>query len=764
MSDDQKEAIERLERRLAELEGIVRQLVVRSIAAPAARDPRGPPARITSPAPVPAPAPLSPRVVVPRKIEILPSESQPGIDWEQWVGQRGLLIVGVLALLATGGFFLNYAIQHGWIAPLVRASGAVVAGAALVVWGDRLVRRGGGEGDGGGLLRYGAAIIGGGGGLVYLGVWAAAGLYGLVNRQVGVVLLAATSGVVVALAIRHNVEALAIWALAGAYLAPIFLAGPVPEPEKFLAYMAVGGTIFMILAQRVNWRATFNCALFGVFLIPAALIPHDLNSTAGLNYAALGAVVALLATNPKRAAATEWPEARVGALVMMWTVLFALSGDDTLRWSALGAGALITAIVWWQQRQTTPLAGMRDNSVGAEFIVYLTPLALVTLAVVATPSALVGWGGAIPVALAVLYLGSGWLPRTLHLVVMGFVLLALAVSGQWDGAAVAAGWALLAVAASASGRWAGRPGASEVSAVLAPVAFLQLFTVALYLRPATDPAFTGSWALAWYVSLIAFAVTARWWDTRKTIGAEDSVGVALWSLTAATLLIGVSFELQRTLHATPLAAAIALVWYWILFAVALVRGAPSWRPPLRGLALATGLLLLAGGYLTLFSGAWDNRNVADPAFTGLWSLGWYACCAAGVIAARWWPADTLVQANLRFGRAALWWMAGGCLLLGGSLELHRAFTSGLAGDLAISTFWLLYAGALVNVGFRLDRKAVRSAGLGVAALAALKIVLYDLSALQALYRVGSFFVLALITLAVAYAYNQKARVGQHPVR
>ena len=752
MSDDQKEAIERLERRLAELEGIVRQLIVRSIAAPAAREPRGPPVRtsavpLTASTTQSAPAAPPPRALVPRKIEI---------DWEQWVGQRGLLIVGVLALLATGGFFLNYAIQHGWIPPLVRASGTVVAGAALAVWGDRLIRRGGG------MLRYGAAIIGGGGGLVYLGVWAAAGLYGLVSRQVGVILLAATSGVVVALAIRHSVEALAIWALAGAYLAPIFLAGPVPEPEKFLAYMAVGGTIWMILAERVNWRTTFNCALFGFFLIPAALIPRDLNSTVGLNYAALGAVVALLATNPKRAASPGWPEARLGALVMVWTLLFALNGDDTLRWSAIGAGALITAIVWWQQRQAAPLAGIRDNNVGAEFIVYLTPLALVTLAVVATPSALVGWGGAIPLALTLVYLGSGWLPGTLHLIVMGFVLLALAISGQWDGAAVAAGWGLLAVVASASGRWGRtrRPGASEVSAVLAPVAFLQLFTVALYLRSTNDPAFTGSWALAWYVCLLALALTARWWDTRKEIGAEDSVGVGLWSLAAATLLAGVSFELQRALHATPLSASIALVVYWILFATALVRGAPVWRPALRRLALGSSLLLLAGGYLTLFSGAWDVRNVDDAAFVGMWSIGWYACCAAGVIAARWWPADNLVQANLRFGRAALWWMAGGCLLLGGSLELHRAFASGLAGDLAISTFWLLYAGALVSVGFRLDRKTVRSAGLGVAALAALKIVLYDLSALEALYRVGSFFVLALITLAVAYAYNQKARVGK----
>jgi uncharacterized membrane protein len=208
--------------------------------------------------------------------------------------------------------------------------------------------------------------------------------------------------------------------------------------------------------------------------------------------------------------------------------------------------------------------------------------------------------------------------------------------------------------------------------------------------------------------------------------------------------------------------SIALILYWIGFALALVRGAPAWRPALRSIALWTALALMAMGYLMLFSTAWTARGTDDGAFIGLWSVAWYACCLAGAIAARWWPADTLVQANLRTGRAALWWIAGACVLLGGSLELHRVFPSELAGDLAISTFWLLYAGALVRVGFGRDSKVVRSAGLGVAAMAALKIVLYDLSALQALYRVGSFFVLALITLAVAYTYNQRARVARQP--
>jgi len=62
----------------------------------------------------------------------------------------------------------------------------------------------------------------------------------------------------------------------------------------------------------------------------------------------------------------------------------------------------------------------------------------------------------------------------------------------------------------------------------------------------------------------------------------------------------------------------------------------------------------------------------------------------------------------------------------------------------------------VRLGFSLPRKDVRSAGLVVAAGTGLKIVLYDLSNLQALYRIASFFALALIALGVAYAYNKKA--------
>src|SRR5207237_5282086 len=84
---------------------------------------------------------------------------------EQWFGQRGLLAVGVAALLIAAALFLKYAFDRGWISPVLRSIGAVAAGVAVAAWGHYRIAQGGG------MRRYGAAMIGAGGGLVYLGLW-----------------------------------------------------------------------------------------------------------------------------------------------------------------------------------------------------------------------------------------------------------------------------------------------------------------------------------------------------------------------------------------------------------------------------------------------------------------------------------------------------------------------------------------------------------------------------------------------------------------
>ena len=623
MSDEQHDALQRLERRVDVLEHMVRRLLAAGTApAPERITPAPEPSAVASPAaPVPRPPrpAWSPEPEPPR--DLPPPAAAP--DLEQCFGQRGLLIVGVLALLTAAGFFLKYAIDRGWIAPLVRSLLAIVAGIGVAAWGEARIR--------GGLRRYGAAMIGVGGGLVYLGLWAAAGPYGLLERRIGVLLLATCTVVVTLLALRHEIEGLAIWALAGAYLAPILLSPHVPNPEAFLGYLEVIGLGTGLLAYTMTWRRTFNLALAGYFLLAAAGAATVLSGALGCWFLAAGTLLTLHVTRRR-----AWPEARVGMLLLAWVLLsVALAGVSNGRearlWLAVGAPFAIAGLLWWQQLEPSRLgAPLEALLFGAN------PFVLLALVWTADPALRDGAPALLPALLAVPYLGVGWTRRAAPHLVMGFALGALAVAMQGSPPTVVIGWTALGLAGLTAEQHGGRPGGRIAALGLALLAFPGLFGFALWDRPSDAATFTDPWAWALYAYVAGTGLAASRWNA----GVKDP-GTARWTARGAELL-------------------------WVL-------------------------------------------------------------CGAAVFA-------------------------------GGSVELQRYFgrRARLAGDLALSVFWLAYAGALVRLGFQLDRKDVRSAGLAVAAGAGLKIVLYDLSNLEALYRIASFFALALIALAVAYAYNKKA--------
>ena len=622
MSDEQHDALRRLERRVDVLEQMVRRLIGAG-AAPERITPAPEPSAVASPAaPISRPhEPTWSRAPEPRSYSPPPAVAP---DLEQWFGQRGLLIVGVLALLTAAGFFLKYAIDRGWIAPLVRSLLAIAAGVGLAAWGEARIR--------GGLRRYGAAMIGAGGGLVYLGLWAAAGPYGLLERRIGVLLLAACTVAVTLLALRHEIEGLAIWALAGAYLAPILLSPHLPNPEAFLGYLEVIGLGTGLLAYTMTWRRTFNLALAGYFLLAAAGAATVLSGALGCWFLAAGALLTLHVTRRR-----AWPEARVGMLLLAWVLLSVAfagvrNGPEARLWLAVGAAFAIAGLLWWQQLEQSRLrAPLEAVLFGAN------PFVLLALVWTADPALRDGAPALLPALLAAPYLAVGWARRAAPHLVMGFALGALAVAMQGSPPTVVIGWTALGLVGLAAEQLGGRPGGRIAALGLALLAFPCLFGVALWSRSSNAVPFTDPWALALYGYLAGTAVAARRW----------------------------------------------------------------------------------------------GRGLVDSS------------------TARW----------TARGGELLWVLCGATLFAGGSVELQGYFgrRAPLAGDLALSVFWLAYAGALVRLGFQLNRKDVRSAGLAVAAGAGLKIVLYDLSNLDALYRIASFFALALIALAVAYTYNKKAR-------
>jgi hypothetical protein len=169
----------------------------------------------------------------------------------------------------------------------------------------------------------------------------------------------------------------------------------------------------------------------------------------------------------------------------------------------------------------------------------------------------------------------------------------------------------------------------------------------------------------------------------------------------------------------------------------------------------------------LFTSAVAGRTAADPAFTGSWAFAlWGTIAVTFALAAGLWRPTGYAAAATRV-RGALWVLAGLMLLFGVTGELQRYFqlktlsyeTASLASGLAVSAWWLMFAATLVSLGFRRSLKPARIAGLAVAGLAVVKVLLFDLSSLDALYRVGSVAILGLVSLLLAYLYHRQGRMG-----
>jgi uncharacterized membrane protein len=494
---------------------------------------------------------------------------------------------------------------------------------------------------------YGAALIGCGAAIIYLSVWAAARLYGVLPPATGIVGLALVSIALAMIAFAINVEALGTTAALGAFFAPLLLGRDQANADLLLLYLASMAVGLGLVAARKRWRLTtfvIAASYFGVAYSGAA---ERGSPWAVLLYGVLGGTAGIHVGLRER-----WWETRFLCFVGGWTFLAAASDRLNHPWAILISGVLLAAPVWWYALRVTqimpfhlaPSAGVAGWSVGEAIYFFLTPF-------------LLGW--------AVHELAPAWFDS--------------------------------------------RPG---LVAFIVAIPYL----VAGYHRPRPVFALVGAAALG----LAAW----RYWD-----GVER-----VWALLALTLL-------------------------WAALDHALKREDGRWY------ALATLWTALDH----LLTGALSQRGPADGAFLGSWALAlWGTGAVTAALASGLWKSisDHGVAPLIRKG---LWAVCGAIVLFGVTGEIERYFDlqspswqqASLAAGLAVSAWWLVFAAALVGVGFRHALKPARLAGLAVAGLAVVKVLVYDLSSLDALYRVGSVFILGLVFLLLAYLYHRQAQ-GESP--
>ncbi|MGK0480249.1 MAG: putative membrane protein [Planctomycetota bacterium] len=259
------------------------------------------------------------------------------IDWERWVGIRGAAVVGSIALVLAGLFFVQVAIDRGWLGPAARDLMALgIGGLALLFHGPLRKRK---------LMTLADSVAGAGTVLMYGGAWAAARLHDLVPPSIALLVMAATTGTALLMSLRSNAPILASFALVGGFATPVLLGTLQRESTATLfGYVLVLDLTIVVLSRLRGWVLLVPGALVGTTVLQFAWSETNADHPLPLAVVALfGAMSALLFTvaivrKDGRAKSGEDPDP--------WIVLAALAAPFVLMGRQLVQSIPVDTPLW----------------------------------------------------------------------------------------------------------------------------------------------------------------------------------------------------------------------------------------------------------------------------------------------------------------------------------------------------------------------------------------------------------------------------------
>jgi len=677
-------------------------------------------------------------------------------DLEFWLGGRGLLLLGITALVLAVSFFVKEAIERNWLGPTIRVLLGAGVGVAAVVAGERIRALG--------YRTYGLWLAAGGFAAIYLSIWAAAALYSLVSTPVAFVLMVVVVVSAAVLGLFRDSESFVTLAALGGYLAPLLLRAETASNLFGLGYLGLLSGAALWVAYRGSWPSLASLAVVGGTLLPIASTgdPH----LHGVYLAALVAA-ALVVTRVR-----SWHEVSLLTMAFGWISLWLGSGEWGISGTALiaYAAAIAAAGLWVAYKDNWPyLAGLAVAggtllpvaSSGDPHIhgVYLVALVVAALTVSRRRS----WH-----YVSLLTVALGWIALWVGGVEWG-------ISGLAFAAYAAALWLADLIASVGVTAWTsesiGEAGETGDAGADRPALDGEYDA---FLRGLED--FTGlALTLAPPWVFFAFAMVGLqdsvYQEFRDVIGFALAavlgcvyVGQSVWSRPGYR---AGSRDWPAALGCVFWLAAPAVLWEdvalaraWLVEGIVLTAAGVGFKHTIaRGSGLAAFALAVITYWYTV-----HFRPEADPAFISGWAL-------TGLVACLGLAAWSLASGRLE--RIEPWeketrpflFLASAVFFMGwGTVEILRFYDLlgeperwGLARDLSISSFWMAYAAVLLSLGFWLRQAPVRWTGLGMALIAAGKVFLYDLSQLSELYRILSFVLLGVVLLALSFRYQRWRR-------
>ena len=280
-------------------------------------------------------------------------------DWEWLLGGNWLARVGILAVIIGVGFFLKLAFDNDWIGETGRVVLGLVIGAALLSGGEFWSRK---------YPAWAQAVTGGGIAILYLSVFAAHVLYGLVPAAAALGLSSLVTLGAAGLALRYESRAVAVLGMLGGFATPLFLADKLPGQWALLSYVVVLDLGVLALAAYRNWRWFTLLALLGS-LVLFGFWHEELNP--GLLLAQVGITVIFLifvgATTLYHLLWRRTPELLDQVLIVLngmayFGISYALMFNEYRAW--MGGFTLLLALfygllgygIWTRYREQGPLS------------------------------------------------------------------------------------------------------------------------------------------------------------------------------------------------------------------------------------------------------------------------------------------------------------------------------------------------------------------------------------------------------------------------
>jgi len=161
------------------------------------------------------------------------------------LGQKWLLIVGVITMVFGIGYFLKYSFERGWISPPVRIAMAYAWGIILLIGGERFRRKK--------LEAFGLCLMGGGLAVLYFSAFAGFRIYPLIGHVPSFFIMISITVLASVLAVLFDTRWLAALALLGGFLTPKLLSTGEDYQVALMTYVTVLNLGILGMAFYKKW-------------------------------------------------------------------------------------------------------------------------------------------------------------------------------------------------------------------------------------------------------------------------------------------------------------------------------------------------------------------------------------------------------------------------------------------------------------------------------------------------------------------------------